>query len=200
MTQTFFAQKVGMTSFKKDDKLVPITVLNLVNTVVLDEKTDKEGTVRAALLGIGGRPSKPVLGTLKKSGVEATGKAIIRNIQSTAPAGQPIDYSFLTDVKIVTVSATTIGKGFQGVMKRHNFGGLRASHGVSVSHRSHGSTGGRQDPGKVFKNKKMAGHMGHVRVTMKNLSVVFYDAEAGLLAVKGGVPGPKSGTVEVRVD
>jgi large subunit ribosomal protein L3 len=100
--------------------------------------------------------------------------------------------------QLVDVTGTSIGKGFAGAMKRHNFGGLRASHGVSISHRSHGSTGGRQDPGKVFKNKRMAGHMGDVRVTTQNLEVVQVDAERGLVLIKGAVPGAKGGWVLVR--
>jgi large subunit ribosomal protein L3 len=98
----------------------------------------------------------------------------------------------------VDIAGTTIGKGFAGAMKRHNFGGLRASHGVSVSHRSHGSTGQRQDPGKVFKGKKMAGHMGDVRVTTQNLTVVRTDAERGLIMIKGAVPGSKGGWVTIK--
>jgi large subunit ribosomal protein L3 len=100
--------------------------------------------------------------------------------------------------QFVDVTGVTIGKGFAGAMKRHNFGGLRASHGVSVSHRSHGSTGNRQDPGRVFKNKKMAGHMGQVRVTVQNLQVVFVDSNRGLLAVKGAVPGAAGGALLIR--
>lgn len=198
--KTFYARKEGMTSISRDDKLIPVTVLSVLKAFVLDEKTDKAGTVRVALPGIGRRPSKPVLGTLNKSGaVLERGRAIIRNIFAEAQPGADLDFSFLSSVKSVNVAATSIGKGFQGAMKRHNFGGLRASHGVSISHRSHGSTGGRQDPGKVFKNKKMAGHMGAERVTVKNLDVVAYDAEQQLLFVKGSVPGPKSSLAEVRV-
>ena len=197
--KTFYVRKEGMTSISRDDKLVPVTVLSLLPSVVLDEKTDKAGTVRVALLGVGTRPSKPVAGTLAKSAVETiNGRAIIRNIYSEVAAKQNLDFSFLNDTKTVNVAAVSIGKGFQGAMKRHNFGGLRASHGVSISHRSHGSTGGRQDPGKVFKNKKMAGHMGAKRVTVKNLDVMGYDAENQLLLVRGAVPGCKSSLVEVR--
>src|SRR3546814_8305593 len=112
--------------------------------------------------------------------------------------GVELTADHLVACQLVDVSGTSIGKGFAGVMKRHNFGGLRASHGVSVSHRSHGSTGQRQDPGKVFKGKKMAGHMGTERITTQNLEVVRTDVERGLIMVKGAVPGSKGGWVLVR--
>ena len=112
--------------------------------------------------------------------------------------GQKLDVSHFTAGQFVDVTGTSIGKGFAGSMKRHNFGGLRATHGVSVSHRSHGSTGNRQDPGKVFKNKKMAGHMGARRVTKLNLSIQSIDSERGLLYIKGSVPGAKNSVVYVR--
>ena len=198
--KSFYVRKEGMTSVSRDDKLIPVTVLSLLPTIVLDEKTDKVGTRRVALLGVGSRPSKPVAGTLAKNEVALVNhRAVIRNVYTDAPVKAPLDFSFLTDAKTVNIAAVSIGKGFQGAMKRHNFGGLRASHGVSISHRSHGSTGGRQDPGKVFKNKKMAGHMGAKRVTVQNLRVISYDAENQLLLVKGAVPGPKSTLAEVRV-
>jgi large subunit ribosomal protein L3 len=114
------------------------------------------------------------------------------------PVGAELTADHFIVGQYVDVTGTSIGKGFAGAMKRHNFGGLRASHGVSISHRSHGSTGGRQDPGKVFKNKKMAGHMGDVTVTTLNLKVVRTDAERGLLLVEGAVPGAKGGIILVR--
>jgi large subunit ribosomal protein L3 len=139
-------------------------------------------------------------GHFAKAGVEPKRKVAEFRVPEDAliEVGAEISAEHFLAGQKVDVSGTSIGKGFAGAMKRHNFGGLRASHGVSISHRSHGSTGQCQDPGKVFKGKKMAGHMGAVRVTTQNLEVVKTDAERGLVFIKGAVPGPKAGWVTVK--
>jgi large subunit ribosomal protein L3 len=196
--KNFYARKLGMTSYVAEgDVVIPVTVLQLLEGVVVsvDEKNSNH---RVAFVDSSITLKKPDLTffsryNLGRSGFLKTVK--FSDLEYKEGLSLPLDQ--LGNALKVDASALSIGKGFQGVMKRHNFGGLRASHGVSVSHRSHGSTGGRQDPGKVFKNKKMAGHMGNAMVTIKNISVVKYDADKKVLYVRGGVPGSKSGLVKI---
>jgi len=200
------AKKVGMTRlFQEDGRHVPVTVLALEGCQVTAHLTaDRDGYV-AIQLGAGEAKQKNV----NKPQREAFAKAEVGLKQKVAefrlddeaallPVGSTISAEHFIAGQLVDISGHTQGKGFAGVMKRWNFGGLRASHGVSVSHRSHGSTGQRQDPGKVFKNKKMAGHMGDRQRTQQNLEVVRTDADRGLIFVKGSVPGSKNGWLLVR--
>ena len=199
------AQKMGMTRlFTDGGEHVPVTVLRLAQCqVVAHRSKDKDGYV-ALQLGSGarraGNMSKADRGYFAKAKVEPKRKlAEFRvNEDGLIPVGAEITADHFVEGQFVDVAGITIGKGFAGGMKRWNFGGLRASHGVSVSHRSHGSTGQRQDPGKVFKGKKMAGHMGDRRVTTQNLKVVRTDVERGLIMVEGAVPGAKGGWIQIR--
>lgn len=177
------AKKVGMTRlFMEDGKQIPVTVLQLENLqVVAQRTTEKDGYV-AVQLGAGSakakRTSKAMRGHFAAANVAPKRKVAEFRVDEAnlIAVGEEISAEHYFDGQFVDVSGTSIGKGFAGAMKRHNFGGLRATHGVSISHRSHGSTGQCQDPGKVFKGKKMAGHMGAVRVTTQNLQVVRTDA------------------------
>src|SRR6478672_11413506 len=199
------AQKVGMTRvFTDAGEHVPVTVLRLAQCQVVAHRTkDKNGYV-ALQLGSGARRSnnmsKADRGYFGKQNVEPKRKLAEFRVTEDAliPVGAEITADHFIPGQFVDVSGITIGKGFAGGMKRWNFAGLRASHGVSISHRSIGGTGGRQDPGKTFKNKKMPGHLGVERVTTLNLKVVQTDVERGLLLVEGAVPGAKSGWVTVR--
>jgi large subunit ribosomal protein L3 len=190
--------------FAEDGAHVPVTVLKVDNCQVVAQKIEDRDGYTAVQLGAGtakvNRVGKPMRGHFAKANVEPKKKVVEFRVSQDAliDVGAELTTDHFVAGQFVDVIGTTIGKGFAGVMKRHNFGGLRASHGVSVSHRSHGSTGQRQDPGKVFKGKKMAGHMGAVRVTTQNLKVVSTDAERGLILVHGAVPGPASGWVLVR--
>jgi large subunit ribosomal protein L3 len=171
--------------------------------VVAKRSADKDG-YEAVQLGIGiAKPknvSKANKGHFAKAGVEAPRKVVEFRVATDAmlEPGAVLSSAHFVAGQKVDVTGVTVGKGFAGAMKRWNFSGLEASHGVSISHRSHGSTGNRQDPGKTFKNKKMAGHMGVERVTTQNLEVAGVDAEKGLLLIKGAVPGSKGGYVLVR--
>src|ERR671931_1437413 len=183
---------------------VPVTVLRLANCqVVAHRSKDKNGYV-ALQLGSGARKVKNVpkaeRGHFAIAKVEPKRKLAEFRVEENEliPVGAEITADHFVVGQYVDVTGTSIGKGFAGPMKRWNFGGLRASHGVSISHRSHGSTGGRQDPGKTFKNKKMAGHMGVERVTTLNLRVVQLDVERGLILVEGAVPGNNGGWITVR--
>jgi len=199
------AQKVGMTRvFTEAGEHVPVTVLRLAQCQVVAHRTkDKNGYV-ALQLGSGARRannmSKADRGYFGKQNVEPKRKLAEFRVTEDAliPVGAEITADHFIPGQFVDVSGITIGKGFAGGMKRWNFAGLRASHGVSISHRSIGGTGGRQDPGKTFKNKKMPGHLGVERVTTLNLKVVQTDVERGLILVEGAVPGSKSGWVTVR--
>jgi large subunit ribosomal protein L3 len=199
------AKKLGMTRiFANDGAHVPVTVLQLDGVTVVGVRTKEKDGYDAVQLG-GGTPkvkrmNKAVRGQFAKAGVEPRSEVReFRVNEGGAPAvGAEISASHFVVGQDVDVSGQTIGKGFAGAMKRWNFGGLRATHGVSVSHRSHGSTGQRQDPGKVFKGKKMAGHLGDERVTTQNLRVVRVDAERGLLFIRGSVPGAPNSWVEVN--
>ncbi len=199
------AQKVGMTRlFTEAGEHVPVTVLRLAQCQVVAHRTkDKNGYV-ALQLGSGPRRSGNMIkadrGYFAKAKVEPKYKLAEFRVSEDAliPLGAEITADHFVVGQFVDVCGTTIGKGFAGGMKRWNFAGLRASHGVSISHRSIGGTGGRQDPGKTFKNKKMPGHLGVERVTTLNLKVVQTDVERGLIMVEGAVPGAKSGWVTVR--
>ena len=199
------AKKVGMTRlFMEDGKQVPVTVLQLDGLQVVAQRTaDKDG-YSAVQLGAGAakakRTSNAMRGHFAAAKVEPKRKVAEFRVdpENLIAVGEEISADHYFAGQYVDVTGTSIGKGFAGAMKRHNFGGLRASHGVSISHRSHGSTGQCQDPGRVFKGKKMAGHMGAARVTTQNLQVVRTDADRGLIMIKGAVPGSKGGWVTVK--
>lgn len=205
MRTGLIAEKIGMTQiFTEDGTQVPVTVLKVDNCSVVAVRTEEKNGYKALQLGAKlAKPqslTKPMRGYFAKA--EAEPKAYLCEFRvddaNIMAVGQAINADMFVPGQLIDVTGTSIGKGFAGSMKRHNFGGLRASHGVSVSHRSHGSTGNRQDPGKVFKNKKMAGHMGARRVTKLNLKVHEIDAARGLIYVKGSVPGARGSIVYVR--
>ncbi len=199
------AKKLGMTRlFMDDGRQVPVTVLHLDNLQVVAQRTVETDGYTAVQLGAGvakvKRVSAPMRGHFAKSKVEPKRKVAEFRVapENMLDVGEEIIAAHYFEGQFVDVSGTSIGKGFQGAMKRHNFGGLRASHGVSVSHRSHGSVGQCQDPGKIFKGKKMAGHMGSARTTTQNLQVIRTDTARGLVMVKGAVPGSKGGWVTIK--
>jgi len=205
MRSGIIAKKVGMTRlFMEDGRQVPVTVLQLDKLQVVAQRTPETHGYSAVQLGCGTikakRVSQPMRGHFAVAKVEPKRKIAEFRVapENLIGVGEEITADHYFEGQFVDVSGTSIGKGFAGAMKRHNFGGLRASHGVSISHRSHGSTGQCQDPGKVFKGKKMAGHMGAARVTTQNLQVVRTDAERGIIMVKGAVPGSKGGWVTVK--
>ena len=205
MRTGLLAQKLGMTRiFTADGNHVPVTVLKVDNCQVVAVRTEEKDGYTAVQLGVGKAKVKNVAKAERERFAQAKvePKKKLAEFRVSADAllevGAELSVAHFLDGQFVDVTGTTIGKGFAGVMKRHNFGGLRATHGVSVSHRSHGSTGQRQDPGKVFKNKKMAGHMGQVRVTTQNLKVVSTDAARGLIMILGAVPGSEGGYVMVK--
>jgi large subunit ribosomal protein L3 len=199
------AQKLGMTRiFDAAGEHVPVTVLKLDDCQVVAVRTADEHGYNAVQLGIApakpGRTTKPMRGHFAKVNIEPRTKLVEFRVSEDAllEVGAQLSVEHFVPGQFVDAVGTSIGKGFAGAMKRHNFSGLRASHGVSVSHRSHGSTGHSQDPGKVFKGKKMAGHMGDARTTVQNLVVVSTDGERGLIFVKGAVPGAKDGWVLLK--
>lgn len=205
MRTGLIARKEGMTRvFDEDGRHVPVTVLKIDGCQVVALRTEETDGYTALQLGAGTakvkRVSKAQRGHFAKAKVEPRQKIVEFRVENDnlLEVGAELGANHFVEGQFVDVTATSIGKGFAGAMKRHNFGGLRASHGVSISHRSHGSTGQCQDPGKVFKGKKMAGHMGATQVTTQNLQVVGVDVENGLLLVKGAVPGAKSGWVTVN--
>jgi large subunit ribosomal protein L3 len=205
MRTGLLAQKLGMTRiFTDEGNHVPVTVLKVDKCQVVAVRTAARDGYTAVQLGVGAAKvknvSKPERERFAKAQVEPKRKLAEFRVPENAllEIGAELSVEHFLSGQFVDVTGTTIGKGFAGVMKRHNFGGLRATHGVSVSHRSHGSTGQRQDPGKVFKNKKMAGHMGVVRVTTQNLKVVSTDAERGLIMILGAVPGSDGGYVMIK--
>lgn len=205
MRSGVIAKKMGMTRvFNEAGEHVPVTVLLLDDCqVVAQRTTEKDGYV-AVQLGAGlakvKNTPKAQRGHFAVAKVEPKREVVEFRVgeQELLPLGAKISADHFVAGQFVDVTGTTVGKGFAGAMKRHNFGGLRATHGVSVSHRSHGSTGNRQDPGKVFKNKRMAGHMGQVRATTQNLKVVRTDVSRGVIMVEGAVPGSKGGWILVR--
>ena len=199
------AKKVGMTRlFMEDGKQIPVTVLQLDKLQVVAQRTVEKDGYTAVQLGTGSpkvkRVSKAMRGHFAAQSVEPKRKLAEFRVDESnlIGVGEEIIADHYLAGQYVDVTGTSIGKGFAGSMKRHNFGGLRASHGVSISHRSHGSTGQCQDPGKVFKGKKMAGHMGAAKVTTQNLEVVKTDTDRGLIMVKGAVPGSKGGWVTIK--
>jgi large subunit ribosomal protein L3 len=205
MRSGVIAQKVGMTRIFTDaGEHVPVTVLKLEKLQVLSHRTVEKHGYTAVQLGSGTRKPSRVSKSERQNFViaEVEPKRHVAEFrvspENLVEVGAEIMANHFIPGQLVDVSARSIGKGFQGAMKRWNFSGLRATHGVSVTHRSHGSTGQRQDPGKVFKGKKMAGHLGNERVTTQNLEVVKTDVERGLIMVRGAVPGPKGNLVEVR--
>lgn len=205
MRSGLLAQKVGMTRiFTEAGEHVPVTVLKLDQCQVVAHRTQEANGYTALQLGSGSRKVKnvnrPERGHFAKAKVEPKAKVIEFRVspENIIEVGAELTADHFVAGQFVDVTGTSIGKGFSGAMKRWNFGGLRATHGVSISHRSHGSTGNRQDPGKTFKGKKMAGHYGNERVTTQNLQVVLTDVERGLILLRGAVPGAKGGWVMVR--
>lgn len=199
------AKKLGMTRlFLEDGRQVPVTVLQLDSLQVVDQRTVARDGYTAVQLGAGEAKAKRTTAAMRghfaKASVAPKRKIAEFRVaeENLINVGEEITADHYFAGQYVDIAGTSIGKGFAGAMKRHNFGGLRASHGVSISHRSHGSTGQCQDPGKVFKGKKMAGHLGAVRVTTQNLQVVRTDADRGLIMVKGSVPGSKGGWVTIK--
>ena len=199
------AQKLGMSRvFQEDGSHVPVTVLHVDNCQVVDQRTMDRDGYSAVQLGAGKakvkRVGQAMRGHFAKAAVEPKQRLAEFRVSEDAmiEVGAQLSPAHFAKGQYVDVAGTSIGKGFAGAMKRWGFSGLRASHGVSISHRSHGSTGQCQDPGKVFKGKKMAGHLGAGRVTMQNLEVIDADMDAGLLLIKGSIPGPKSGWVMVQ--
>lgn len=196
MRTGLIAQKVGMTRvFTDEGEHIPVTVLKVDGCQVVAVKRRDSDGYDAVQLGAGARKvknvTKPMRGHYAKARVEPKSKLVEFRVSADAllDVGAELSVEHFLAGQSVDVTGTSIGKGFAGAMKRHNFSGLEATHGVSISHRSHGSTGNSQDPGKVFKGKKMAGHLGNERATIQNLTVVSTDAERGLIIVKGAVPG-----------
>ena len=205
MRSGLIAQKLGMTRVYNDAGVqIPVTVLKVDNLQVVSQRTEEKNGYTAVQLGAGlakvKNTTKPMRGHFAVAKVEPKRKLAEFRVsaENMLDVGVELSAEHFVEGQKVDVTGTSIGKGFAGAMKRHNFGGLRASHGVSISHRSHGSTGQCQDPGKVFKGKKMAGHMGSTRITTQNLEVVRTDAERGLVLVKGAVPGSKGAWILIK--
>ena len=204
MRSGLIAQKMGMTRiFTDSGEHVSVTVLKVDDCQVVDVRTDEKNGYTAVQVGAGTAKaknvSKPLRGHFARAKVEPKRQLVEFRVSEDAMLniGDEFTANHFVTGQMVDVAGTSVGKGFAGAMKRHNFGGLEATHGVSISHRSHGSTGNSQDPGKVFKGKKMAGHMGAERVTVQNLSVVRTDADQGLIMVSGSVPGHKGSWVKI---
>jgi len=205
MRSGVIAQKIGMSRvFTDAGEQVGVTVLRLDNVQVVAQRTDEKNGYTAVQLGAGTRKVKNTPRALRGhfARAEVEPKRTLAEFRvspdNLIDVGAELTADHFVVGQFVDVTGTSIGRGFQGVIKRHSFAGGRATHGNSLNHRTHGSTGQRQDPGKVFKGKKMAGHMGDVRVTTQNLEVVETDKERGLLLVRGAVPGAKGGWVLVR--
>ncbi len=203
------AKKVGMSHlYQNDGLLVPLTLIAFYDNCIVDVVINDNKDFDNLLIGSNKvknvrKVKKSVAGVFVKKNLPIHKKIYGSKIQkeSTYKIGDLIEIdSVLKEGDTIDVSGISIGKGFAGVIKRHNFSGLEASHGVSVSHRSHGSTGQCQDPGKVFKGKRMAGHMGNEKVTIKNLRVVFVDKENGVIAVKGSIPGSKNSDIMLKIN
>ena len=205
MRTGLLAKKVGMSRILTAAGLnIPVTLLKVDECIVVGNKTEEKDGYNAVQIGLGKRKvknvSKPLRGHYAKSKVEPCERLVEFRVAANAliePGKKLSAYHFIAGQK-VDVTGTSICKGFAGGMKRHNFGGLEASHGVSISHRSHGSTGHCQEPGKVFKGKKMAGQMGNVRTTIQNLEVLSSDEDEGIIAVKGSIPGAKGSFVMIK--
>jgi len=202
---SLIGKKIGMTrEFYKTGQSVPVTVVKMEKARVIQVIEQEKRGYKAVQLGFGkiknSKLSKAMKGFYTKKNTEPKKKLQEFRVEKTEnyKEGNEFGLEIFKDIKFVDVKSKTIGKGFAGVMKRYNFSGLRATHGVSVSHRSHGSTGQRQDPGKVFKGKKMAGHMGNKLRTMQNIEIVKSDIENNLLYLKGSIPGSKNAEVLVK--
>ena len=198
-------KKIGMTrEFYKTGQSVPVTVVKMEKGRIIELINEEKRGYKAVQIGFGkiktSKLSKAMKGYFTKKNTEPKKKLKEFRVKSLEnyKEGNEFGLEIFKDVKFVDIKSTTIGKGFAGVMKRYNFSGLRATHGVSVSHRSHGSTGQRQDPGKVFKNKKMAGHMGNKLRTIQNIEIIKSDNENDLLYLKGSIPGSKNTEVLVK--
>jgi large subunit ribosomal protein L3 len=205
MRTGLLAQKIGMSrTFTGEGDHIPATVLKIDNCQVVAVRTRERDGYTALQLGVGvakvKRVTKPQRGHFAKAKVEPKARLAEFRVSENAvlPVGSEITAAHFVPGQYVDVVGFSIGKGFAGAMKRHNFGGLGASHGVSISHRSHGSTGQRQSPGKTFKNKKMAGQLGAARVTTQSLEVISVDAERGILMIRGSVPGSVGGYVLIK--
>lgn len=205
MRSGVIAQKVGMTRVYNDaGEHIPVTVLRLDNVQVVAQRTEDKNGYTAVQLGAYQskvkNTTKALRGHFAAANVEPKAKLVEFRVspENLIDIGATLTANHFQSGQLVDVTGTTIGKGFAGAMKRHNFGGGRASHGNSVSHRAHGSTGNNQDPGRVWKGKRMAGHMGQTRVTTQNLEVVSTDEDRGLILVKGAVPGSKGSWIIVR--
>ena len=198
-------KKIGMTrEFYKSGQSIPVTVIKMEKGRIIELINEEKRGYKAIQIGFGkiknSKITKAMKGYFAKKNTEAKRKLKEFRVSSldNFKEGNEFGLEIFKDVKFVDIRSTTIGKGFAGVMKKYNFGGLRASHGVSVSHRSHGSTGQNQDPGKVFKNKKMAGHMGNKQRTIQNIEIIKSDNENNLLYLKGSIPGSKNTEVLVK--
>ena len=202
---SLIGKKIGMTrEFYKTGQSVPVTVIKMEKGRVIDVISKEKRGYKAVQIGFGkvknSKLSKAMKGYFTKKNTEPKKRLKefrVENLDSYKE-GNELGLEIFKDVKFVDIRSTTIGKGFAGVMKKYNFAGLRATHGVSVSHRSHGSTGQRQDPGKVFKNKKMAGHMGNKLRTIQNIEIIKSDNENNLLYLKGSIPGSKNTEVIIK--
>ena len=199
------AKKIGMTRiFNDDGNSIPVSVLKMDNCEVISKKTKETHGYDALQIGFGSKKpkniSKAERGHFSKNNVEPKEKIAEFRVSEDAliDVGKKIGVNHFISGQKVDITGSSKGKGFAGAMKRHNFAGLRASHGVSISHRSHGSTGQCQDPGKVFKGKKMAGQLGNKRITTQNLSIALIDVQEGLILVKGSIPGSKGGLVYIK--
>jgi len=198
-------KKIGMTrEFYKTGQVVPVTILKMEKARVIQVIDEQKRGYKAIQLGYGkiknSKLTKAMKGVFSKKNTEPKRKLKEFRVSNTEnyKEGNEFGLEIFKDIKFVDTRSKTIGKGFAGAMKRHNFGGLRATHGVSISHRSHGSTGQRQDPGKVFKGKKMAGHMGDKLRTMQNIEIIKTDIDNELLYLKGSIPGSKNTEVLVK--
>ncbi|WP_425364203.1 50S ribosomal protein L3 [Candidatus Tisiphia endosymbiont of Hybos culiciformis] len=205
MRTGLIAKKIGMSSiFNEKGERTTITFLQVEDCQVVGQKTQEKDGYNALVVGVKDKKLSKVTKPMRQVFANANVvpkqklKEFRISVSSFLDVGSTLHVDHFVIGQFIDVVGTTIGKGFAGSMKRHNFRGLEASHGVSVSHRSHGSTGGRQDPGKVFKNKKMAGHMGSTRVTIQNLKVVDTDIEKGIIIVSGNVPGSKGSYVYIK--
>ena len=202
---SLIGKKIGMTrEFYKTGQSVPVTVVKMEKGRIIEIINEEKRGYKAVQVGFGkiknSKVSKAMKGYFAKKNTEPKKRLKefrVKDLENYKE-GNELGLEIFKDVKFVDIRSTTIGKGFAGAMKRHNFAGLRASHGVSVSHRAHGSTGQNQDPGKVFKNKKMAGHMGHKLRTMQNIEIIKSDDENNLLYLKGSIPGSKNTEVIVK--
>lgn len=205
MRTGLIAEKLGMTRLlTAQGEHIPLTLFRVENCEVVSVRTTEKNGYSAVQLGVGNakpkNTSKALRGHFAKSKVTPKRKTAEFRVSEDAllQPGDKISVEHFMEGQYVDVTGTTIGRGFAGSMKRHNFGGLRASHGVSITHRSHGSTGSNQDPGRVFKNKKMAGHMGTTRVTVQNLQIIFTNVAEGVIGIKGCVPGVEGSYVLIR--